>query len=206
MGETTVDDYLTYIPGDGVQDIRHGSSSRTTMPSNPRDLEDVEILTWESFVETVNKQRIIALNSKAGEELEPLYEKKRTKFECQNESEVERALDYGLFEPLQRLMIYLGFPGRFRSRPQAVILNPDYSWERKMRKESTERSSPNTADASPIDTILVEVKSFWAFNPPDDLVPILESQSQAKQSAPPAKRSKKDDSGDTEGKVMWAVS
>ncbi|CAM6121012.1 unnamed protein product [Calypogeia fissa] len=210
MGQPTVDDYLSYIPGCGVHKLRRSSSTKTTKPSNARDLQGVKFSTWESFVETVEEQRNIALNSKPEKKLLPVYEKELTEFVSQNESQVETALRDGLFNPLRCLMVYLGFPGDFKSKPTQVILDPDYSWESKMRKESTERSSSDTADASPIDTILIEVKTFWAFNPPDDLVPILKletssSQSQAEMSAPRAKRSKKDDPDDMRSKVVWAV-
>ncbi|CAM6084173.1 unnamed protein product [Calypogeia fissa] len=211
MGQTTVDDYLTYIPVGGYhRGLYLRSGSKTTMPSNPRDLDGVEISTWESFVETVHEQRTIALNSKSEKELFPLYEEEHP-IKCENESQVEHALLTGLFGPLRRLMLYLGFPGDFVVRPHMVTLDPDYSWESEMRKDSTERSSPDTAVASSIDTILVEVKTFWEFNPPDDLVPILElemssSQPQAEQSVPPAKRSKKDDPGDMGKVVIRAVS
>ncbi|CAM6082735.1 unnamed protein product [Calypogeia fissa] len=165
MGTTTINDYLTYVP---VGVVRHGvytSGTRTTHPAHPRDLVGVDIVSWETFAESVQRECERASAQQSDEKLEPLLEKNRAVSFVQNEAGLERALDNRLFMPLQRLLCKVGVNGEFVPKPSSVILDPDWSWQ------STDAQGKGIS----VDKILIEVKTFWAFDAPDDLVETVKS-------------------------------
>ncbi|CAM6082741.1 unnamed protein product [Calypogeia fissa] len=104
MGTTTINDYLTYVPVGVVRHSVYSSGTRTTHPAHPRDLVGVDIVSWETSAESVQRECERASAQQSDEKLEPLLEKNRAVSFVQNEAGLERALDNRLFMPLQRLL------------------------------------------------------------------------------------------------------
>lgn len=119
---TPMEEYFTYIPTAYITQ-KNVSTKKTTTPSNPRDLADVQIQKWKSFSTKVvmkYKPKIMAMPTNGL--LLPVFEKYLSPDPCANEVQVEIFMNSRLFQPVKRLLQFIGIDSAFSARPQLLAL------------------------------------------------------------------------------------